>query len=109
MFETAELGQSVPDEAFERREPDLRDQLLKAQFELAETNTPLLIVFGGVDGAGKGESANILNSWMDPRGIRTHAYDAPTEVELERPPQWRFWRDLPPGGSIGIFLSACGR
>jgi len=106
MFETAELGQTVPDEAFRRREPELRDALLKAQFELAETNVPVLIVFGGVDGAGKGESANILNAWMDPRGIRTRAYDAPTEVERERPPQWRFWRDLPPGGSVGVFLSA---
>lgn len=106
MFETAELGQKVSDEVFEAREPELRRALLEAQFELGRTDTPLLILFGGVDGAGKGESANVLNAWMDPRGIRTHAYDRPTEIESEMPRQWRYWRDLPAGGSIGIYLSA---
>lgn len=106
MFETAELGQTVPDEEFERREPELRDALLRAQFELGETNVPVLILFGGVDGAGKGESANVLTAWMDARGIRTRAYDKPTDIEREKPTQWRYWRDLPAGGSLGIFLSA---
>jgi polyphosphate:AMP phosphotransferase len=106
MFETAELGQKVSDEAFEAREPELRHALLETQFELSRTNIPVLIVFGGVDGAGKGESANVLNAWMDPRGIRTHAYDRRTEVEREMPRQWRFWRDLTPGGEVGIYLSA---
>jgi AMP-polyphosphate phosphotransferase len=106
MFETAELGQSVPNSEFAKREPELRDALLQAQFELSETNVPVLILFGGVDGAGKGESANVLTAWMDARGIRTRAYDRPTDIEREKPAQWRYWRDLPAGGSIGIFLSA---
>jgi polyphosphate:AMP phosphotransferase len=106
VFETAELGQTVDDKAFRAREPDLRHALLEAQFELGRTNIPVLIVFGGVDGAGKGESANMLNAWMDPRWIRTHAYGPPAEVEREMPTSWRYWRDLPPGGQIGIFLSA---
>ena len=106
MFETAELGQQVSDEDFNARVPELRRALLEAQFELSRTNRPLLIVFGGVDGAGKGESANVLNAWMDPRGIRTHAYDQPTEVEREMPGQWRYWRDLPSGGEVAVFLSA---
>lgn len=106
MFETAELGARVSDDEFREREPSLRRSLLEAQVELAQSSVPLLIVFGGVDGAGKGESANMLNAWMDPRGIRTHAYDAPTQIELEMPEQWRFWRDLPRAGSIGVYLSA---
>lgn len=104
MFETAELGARVSDDEFREREPSLRRSLLEAQVELAQSSVPLLIVFGGVDGAGKGESANMLNAWMDPRGIRTHAYDAPTQIELEMPEQWRFWRDLPRAGSIGVYL-----
>ncbi|MEJ2539078.1 MAG: polyphosphate:AMP phosphotransferase [Gemmatimonadota bacterium] len=106
MFETAELGQQVPDETFRARVPELRRALLEAQFELSRTNRPLLVVFAGVDGAGKGESANMLNAWMDPRGIRTHAYGQPTDVEREMPRQWRYWRDLPAGGEVSIFLSA---
>ena len=54
MFETAELGQKVPNAVFDEREPELRDALLKAQFELGKTNVPVIIVFGGVDGASRG-------------------------------------------------------
>ncbi|HEX9885481.1 MAG TPA: polyphosphate:AMP phosphotransferase, partial [Longimicrobiales bacterium] len=54
----------------------------------------------------KGDTANVLNEWLDARLIETIAFDRPTEVELERPPLWRFWRDLPRGGRMAIYLSA---
>ena len=49
---------------------------------------------------------NLLNEWMDPRWLLTRAYGQPSEEERERPEYWRFWRDLPPKGRIGFFLSA---
>ncbi|HVY62525.1 MAG TPA: polyphosphate:AMP phosphotransferase, partial [Planctomycetota bacterium] len=61
---------------------------------------------GGVDGAGKGETVNVLNEWMDPRHIQTNAPGEPSDEERERPPMWRFWRLLPPKGKIGIFFGA---
>jgi polyphosphate:AMP phosphotransferase len=106
MFETAELGQSVSKDEYREREPVLREQLLEAQAALREAGFPVIILFAGVDGAGKGETANLLNEWMDPRGIVTRAFDAPTTEESDRPYLWRFWRDLPPKGSLGIFLRA---
>jgi polyphosphate kinase 2 (PPK2 family) len=59
-----------------------------------------------VDGGGKGDTVNLLNEWMDPRWLRTRAYDEPSDEERERPEYWRFWRDLPPNGQIGLFLSS---
>ena len=59
-----------------------------------------------MDGAGKSESVNLLNEWMDPRWLLTRAYGQPSEEERERPEYWRFWRDLPPKGLIGFSLSA---
>ena len=53
----------------------LREALLNAQFDLASNGRfPVIIVIGGVDGAGKGETVNLLNEWMDPRNIRTLAF-----------------------------------
>jgi polyphosphate:AMP phosphotransferase len=43
---------------------------------------------------------------MDTRLIVTRAYDKPTTEEAERPFFWRFWRDLPPAGRMGVFLKA---
>jgi polyphosphate:AMP phosphotransferase len=106
MFEAAELGRSVSKAAFKRRVPALRSELLELQRQLNGARFPVIIVFAGVDGAGKGETVNLLNEWMDPRWIVTRAYGTPSDEERERPEYWRYWRDLPPKGRIGLFLSS---
>ena len=105
MFESAEMGHSIPKAQYEREEPKLREALLKAQYDLKERNRfPAIVLIAGVEGAGKGETVNLLNEWMDPRHIHTHAFGPPTDEESQHPPMWRFWRALPPKGSIGIFF-----
>lgn len=106
MFEAAELGQKVSKETYKRRAPKVRGALLEAQQKLRDAPFPVIVVFAGVDGAGKGETVNLLNAWMDPRWIVTRAFGNPSDEERERPGQWRFWRELPPRGRIGLFLSS---
>ena len=107
MFESAELGHSIPDREYDREEPKLREALLKAQYELlANKSFPVIVLIGGVDGAGKGETVNILNEWMDPRFIHTHAFGEMSDEERERPRMWRYWRALPPKGRIGVLFGA---
>ncbi len=107
MFESAELGQKIDKQTFEREEPQLREALLNVQYDLSQAHRfPVVIVIGGVDGAGKGETVNTLNEWMDPRHIHTHAFPEPSDEERERPRMWRFWRALPPRGKIGILFGA---
>jgi polyphosphate:AMP phosphotransferase len=107
MFEAAELGRKISGEEYKPLVPELRQSLLEAQTALREAKrAPVIVLFGGVDGAGKSESVNLLNEWLDPRWLVTRAYGPPSEEERERPDYWRFWRDLPPKGRIGFFLSA---
>src|SRR5215472_2925498 len=107
MFESAELGHKVDKTAYERTAPTLREALLNAQYDVgAAARFPVVIVIGGVDGAGKGETVNLLNEWMDPRHIHTHAFPEPSEEERERPRMWRFWRALPQKGKLGILFGA---
>jgi AMP-polyphosphate phosphotransferase len=106
MFQTAELGQKVSHEDFNRVAQDLRTELLDLQQDLRTADFPVILSFAGVDGAGKGESVNLINEWMDPRWIITRAYGETSDDERERPHYWRYWRDLPPKGQIGLFLSA---
>ncbi len=105
MFETAELGRELSKEAFKEREPSLRQALLEQQFRLREAGFPVIVVFAGVDGAGKGETVKLLNEWMDPRYIETRAFDTPSDATLERPLFWRYWAKLPPRGRLGLYLS----
>src|SRR5471030_341645 len=107
MFKSAELGHRISGRQYDRAEPKLREALLKAQYALLEKkNFPVIIVIGGVDGAGKGETVNILNTWMDQRHIVTHAFGEMSDEERERPRMWRYWRALPPKGRIGILFGA---
>jgi polyphosphate:AMP phosphotransferase len=106
MFEAAELGRAVPRAEYKARVPQLRMELVEMQRRLTSARFPVIIVFAGVDGAGKGETVNLLTTWMDPRWIVTHAYGQSSDDETERPEYWRYWRDLPPRGRIGMFLSS---
>ncbi len=104
MFESAELGHAIDKAAYEQEIPGLREALLDAQYDLVASKAfPVILVIGGVDGAGKSATVAALNEWMDPRHIRTHGLSDPSDEELERPHMWRFWRQLPPKGRMGIF------
>jgi len=106
MFQTAELGQKVTKDEFKERELELRTELLSLQQKLRKVSSfPVLIDFAGVRGAGKGTSASLLNKWMDARLIDTFGYYERSEEENERPVFWRYWRDLPSHGRMGIYLS----
>ncbi len=107
MFESAELGHKIDKATYDKEVPKLREALLNAQFDLAQkASFPVVILVGGVDGAGKGETVNLLNEWMDPRHIRVHAMGEMSDEERARPPMWRFWRELPPKGKIGVFFGS---
>ncbi len=107
MFESAELGHKIDKDVYDKEVPKLRESLLNAQFDLAQkAKFPIIILIGGVDGAGKGETVNLLNEWMDPRYIKAHAMGEMTDEEREHPAMWRFWRELPPKGKIGVFFGS---
>jgi polyphosphate:AMP phosphotransferase len=107
MFEAAELGSTVTKEHYKAQVPTLRAEMLDVQRRLREHGRfPVVIVFAGVDGAGKGETVNLLNEWMDPRWLVIRAFGRPSDEEAERPQYWRYWRALPPRGRVGLFLSS---
>jgi len=107
MFESAELGHKIDKATYDKEVPLLREALLDAQLDLAQSGKfPVIVLLGGVDGAGRGETVNLLNEWMDPRHVQSHGMGEPSDEELDRPMMWRFWRALPPKGKIGVFLGS---
>jgi polyphosphate:AMP phosphotransferase len=107
MLESAETGHRISKSDYAREEPKLREALLNAQYDLSQSaRAPVLLIISGVEGGGRGETANRLTGWMDPRHIRVLAFGPPTPEEKAHPPAWRYWRALPPNGKIGIFMNA---
>jgi polyphosphate:AMP phosphotransferase len=106
MFEAAELGQKVKKADYEAEIPGLRSRLLAAQRALRGTGRQIIVIVSGVEGAGKSEVVNRLHEWLDARGISTQAFWQSSDEEEERPRYWRFWRALPPRGTIGILFGS---
>jgi polyphosphate:AMP phosphotransferase len=106
MFEAAELGRKVSKKDYKRHEPDLHTRLLDIQREAAAANLAVIVVVSGVEGAGKGSVVSLLNQWFDARGVRTAAFWDSSDEEEDRPHFWRFWRALPPRGTIGILFGS---
>ena len=107
MFESAEIGHKIDKQVFRDAVPVLRAALQEAQAELfGQRKFPVVVLISGQDGAGKGETINVLYEWMDPRFLSTLAFSEPSDEELQRPPMWRYWRSLPPKGRIGIFAGS---
>ena len=62
-----------------------------------------LLVFEGVDAAGKGGAIRRLTAGLDARDYRVIPIAAPTDEERAQHYLWRFWRHLPRAGRITIF------
>src|SRR5471030_1918439 len=96
----------LPKKEYEARVPHLRTALVQMQVELKSAPFPVLLVIAGEEASGKGDVINILNAWLDPRGVETFSFHEPTDEERERPPLWRYWRSLPPRGRMGIYAGS---
>jgi len=99
-------AKDISREVFEQREEETRTALLTAQLSLVDAKKKaVLVVVNGLSGSGRGETVNLLGEWMDPRHMRTFAFGKPIEEENELPFSFRFFRDLPKRGQVGVFFS----
>ncbi|MCA9269499.1 MAG: polyphosphate:AMP phosphotransferase, partial [Planctomycetales bacterium] len=86
----------------------LRTALIDMQYSLRDQPFPVIVVIAGDDRPGCDDAIKLLNTWLDPRFVSTCAFGPPTAEEAARPPLWRFWRNLPPHGRIGVFAGGIG-
>jgi PPK2 family polyphosphate:nucleotide phosphotransferase len=63
----------------------------------------LLLVFQGMDAAGKDGVIRHVMSGVNPQGCGVHSFKAPSAEELQHDFLWRIGKALPPRGQIGIF------
>jgi AMP-polyphosphate phosphotransferase len=107
MFASALQPHELEGTTRAEEEPKLRTGLIEAQLKLRDSACcSLLVVLAGPDGAGKGPLLFRLYEWLDSRSLRTNAYHLPTKADRLRPPFWRYWRDLPAKGEIGVVVGS---
>ncbi len=69
----------------------------------AQDRYSLLLIFQGMDTAGKGGAIRHVMSGVNPAGVQVFAFKKPTSQELDHDWMWRTTRCLPERGRIGIF------
>jgi PPK2 family polyphosphate:nucleotide phosphotransferase len=69
----------------------------------ASSRNALLLIFQGMDGAGKDGTIKHVMSGVNPQGCQVFSFKHPSATELEHDFLWRTTRDLPERGRIGIF------
>lgn len=69
----------------------------------AQDRKGLLLIFQAMDAAGKDSTIKHVMSGVNPQGVEVHAFQRPTQDELDHDYLWRTSRVLPPRGRIGIF------
>src|SRR6516225_6689720 len=80
----------------------------KRLFELqerlyAENRWSVLVIFQGLDAAGKDSAVEHVMRGVNPQGCEVHSFKVPTSEELDHDFLWRAAQRLPSRGRIGIF------
>jgi PPK2 family polyphosphate:nucleotide phosphotransferase len=73
------------------------------QLLYASNRYALLLIFQGMDAAGKDGAIKHVMSGVNPQGCQVFSFKQPTAAELEHDFLWRTTRDLPERGRIGIY------
>ena len=90
-------------EFYEKELIKLQIQLVKLQNHVKKTGERILIIFEGIDTAGKGGTIKRITEHLNPRGARVVALNKPSDVEKT---EWYFQRyveHFPSGGEITLF------
>ena len=69
----------------------------------ASSRYALLLIFQGIDAAGKNGAIRHVMSGVNPQGCEVFSFKQPSEEELKHDFLWRTIRHLPERGRIGIF------
>src|SRR6202035_2583646 len=69
----------------------------------AQDRWSLLLIFQGMDAAGKDSVIKAVFDGVNPQGCEVHSFKQPTSAELDHDFMWRSAIALPQRGRIGIF------
>lgn len=91
-------------DAAEQRLSEGVELLSDYQQRLAAQNTfAVLMIIQGIDAAGKDGTIKHVMSGVNPQGVDVHPFKVPSAEDLSHDYLWRYQRQLPARGRIGIF------
>ena len=96
-------GEKPGDEEMTARLKKAREQLNGMQMAIKEKKLPVLVIFDGWGGAGKGSVMGKVIKNLDPRFYKTETLSKPSEDELRKPFLYRYFVRIPEAGKFSFF------
>lgn len=103
ILDQIDLSATVPAEGYKKELKKLQARLNSLSRSMLKAGKACVMVFEGVDAAGKGGSIRRLTAAMPIQSARVIPIAAPSDEELARHYLWRFWRHVPGAGKVVIF------
>jgi polyphosphate:AMP phosphotransferase len=98
-----DLSLTVAKSKYKKRLAEMQRRLHLLADEARRRDVATVLAFEGWDAGGKGGAIRRLTSALEAGDYRVHAVAAPTPHEHQYHYLWRFWRDIPRDGRIGIY------
>ncbi|EFC90438.1 protein of unknown function DUF344 [Dethiosulfovibrio peptidovorans DSM 11002] len=103
MLDKIDLSRKLNKENFSDMKDDLTKRLGELQRGQRDADIPVMVVFEGWEGSGKGALMNELILPLDPRGFSVYNVTDTIVSDKFYPPMYHFWKMQPPGGRMAIY------
>jgi polyphosphate:AMP phosphotransferase len=103
LIRDLDLSQKLAPGLYKRELEKYQGKLAKGTRHKRFAKHSLIMVFEGVDAAGKGSAIRRVTQALDARQYVSVPVAAPTDEERAYPYLWRFWKHVPALGGITIF------
>jgi len=96
MLEAIDLNHSLPRKVYKKELLRAQLQLRQLAYQLYLSKRSMVVLFEGLDGAGKSSVIKRMTQQLDPRGYEVYTIGPPEDDERAHHYLWRFWRCLIP-------------
>ena len=103
LLDRVDLAQTISRKQYKERLAALQVELNDLAWKAYSANIATVLVFEGVDAAGKGGAIRRVTQAIDSRLREVISIAAPTDEEKAHHYLWRFWRHIPRGGRTTVF------
>ncbi len=103
MLGQIDVAKKMGKKEYEEKMESLQIRFGELQRACKEKGIPIMVVFEGLDAAGKGTMINRMIQSLDPRGFKVFTLGKEKEEEEMRPYFWRFFTKTPEKGRMHIF------
>ncbi|MEJ5312151.1 MAG: hypothetical protein WHX52_20490 [Anaerolineae bacterium] len=104
MLQAIDLSHSLSRKAYKKEVLRAQLQLRQLAYQLYLSKRSMVVLFEGLDGAGKSSTIKRVVQQLDPRGYEVYTIGPPTEDERAHHYLWRFWRCLIPPDKKQILI-----